>query len=69
MASGSGFSKEPFVNLVGKIPERSSSLKATSHLETARKVSSSLETYQGTIKRKVSSLLYILPRDVSLRNV
>ena len=52
--SGSDFSKEPFARLMGEIPERTSSKKATSYLETARKVSGSLEAYQGTIKRKVS---------------
>jgi hypothetical protein len=53
--SGADFSEEIFPELIGKIPERSNSKKAASHLEMARKVSGSLEAYyQGAIKRKVS---------------
>ena len=53
MANLSPLSKEPFVNLIGKIPERASSKKAASHWKVANEVSDNIETYNTSIKRKV----------------
>jgi len=53
------FDKEPFALLMGKIPERSSSLlstKAKPFLQRARQVFGTLVKLEGTLKRKVSKI-------------